>query len=64
MAAAVAKNIDKVAKTTTVNHVLFTGHSAGGAVASLMFAKLLSCAEKDCECLEVHFISPKILTVL
>jgi putative lipase involved disintegration of autophagic bodies len=49
MIPALTKKLAKIAKTTSVKHVLFTGHSAGGAVASLMFAKLLSHMEKECE---------------
>ncbi len=30
-----------------IKHVLFTGHSAGGAVASLAFMHLLGNAKKD-----------------
>ncbi|KAH0561982.1 hypothetical protein GP486_003311 [Trichoglossum hirsutum] len=42
---AVAKHIDALAENkSAVKHVLFTGHSAGGAVASLLFAKFLSLA--------------------
>ena len=35
-------------KHNKVKHVIFTGHSAGGAVASLLFLRSLSIATRDC----------------
>ena len=46
---AVSRQINEVVKIGEVKHVLLTGHSAGGAVASLMFAKYLSHAAADCK---------------
>lgn len=45
----VSKRITEVAKGNSVKHILFTGHSAGGAVASLLYARFLSKAGAECE---------------
>jgi putative lipase involved disintegration of autophagic bodies len=41
------KKIKEILVYNEVKHVLFTGHSAGGAVASLLFAKYLFRAKSD-----------------
>lgn len=43
----VSSRLNEIVKNTEVKHVLLTGHSAGGAVASLMFTKYLSQAAVD-----------------
>jgi predicted lipase len=43
LVSAVEKHINSQPKC---RHVLFTGHSAGGAVASLLFTRFLSVAKK------------------
>jgi len=45
----VSKKIKEITGHSQVKHVLFTGHSAGGAVSSLLFAKYLFLAAADCE---------------
>ncbi|KAH0558381.1 hypothetical protein GP486_004959 [Trichoglossum hirsutum] len=45
-AAALVKYIDSLVANSKAGHVLFCGHSAGGAVASLLFLKYLSNARK------------------
>lgn len=45
----VSKKLAEVARENSVKHILFTGHSAGGAVASLLFAKFFSIAGAECE---------------
>ena len=36
---------------TSIRHVIFTGHSAGGAVASLAFLQTLAVASARCTCM-------------
>ena len=46
----VARQLNRANKDTPGFHVIFTGHSAGGAVASLLFLKSLLEAPTLCEC--------------
>jgi len=39
--------------SSDIKHVLFTGHSAGGAVASLLFANFLCKSAPECKCLAI-----------
>jgi putative lipase involved disintegration of autophagic bodies len=48
-AIALIKYIDTLVANSRAGHVLFTGHSAGGAVASLLFLKYLADARKNGE---------------
>ena len=48
LGSAVTAQIRSVFKAGKIKHVLFTGHSAGGAVASLLFLRSLSVAARDC----------------
>jgi pimeloyl-ACP methyl ester carboxylesterase len=43
-----SKHIEDAIRKRSIKHVLFTGHSAGGAVASLLLAKYLTRAAEDC----------------
>lgn len=45
----VSKYIDDNAKQGNVKHVLFTGHSAGGAVSSLLYLRYLLCGKSKCK---------------
>jgi hypothetical protein len=48
LAPLVSKRIGALIWRYGIKHVLFTGHSAGGAVSSLLFAKYMSLAPTDC----------------
>lgn len=43
-----SKHVKAAITNSLIKHVLFTGHSAGGAVASLLLAKYLSLAAEEC----------------
>jgi acyl-CoA reductase-like NAD-dependent aldehyde dehydrogenase len=45
----VSKKVKEITSHNQVRHILFTGHSAGGAVSSLLFAKHVFCAAVDCK---------------
>jgi len=53
----VAQKIAQEAKKNAVKHVLFTGHSAGGAVASLLFMNFLSRAISDYPSMKFSVVS-------
>ena len=61
------KTLEKVKKLMilgTIKHVLFTGHSAGGAVSSLLFLKLFTCATTEYPSLcfsSITFGSPPVI---
>lgn len=46
--AGIASYIRSVFKAGRIEHVIFTGHSAGGAVASLLFLRFLDVAAHEC----------------
>lgn len=50
----VSSRISRFVQQHRVKHVLFTGHSAGGAVASLLFAHFLCASDPECK----HFFPP------
>lgn len=45
----IEEHINRI-RSTSIRHVLFTGHSAGGAVASMTYLRALSHAKERCEC--------------
>ncbi|MCJ1400342.1 hypothetical protein MMC11_003547 [Xylographa trunciseda] len=62
---AVTTQIRSVLKAGKIEHVLFTGHSAGGAVASLLFLRFLSVAARDYPSMRfscITFGSPPVVT--
>ncbi|KAI9771960.1 MAG: hypothetical protein M1839_002593 [Geoglossum umbratile] len=59
----VVEQIQEATARASIGHVLFTGHSAGGAVASLVFAHLLSTAAQTYPSLKfsnITFGSPPV----
>ena len=45
----VSRHISKLSKSGQPKHIVFTGHSAGGAVASLLYLKFVLNATNNCE---------------
>jgi alpha-beta hydrolase superfamily lysophospholipase len=45
----VSSRVSRLIQQSGAKHVLFTGHSAGGAVASLLFSHVLCKSEPECE---------------
>jgi hypothetical protein len=50
----ISKILQKVVRVGRVKHVLFTGHSAGGSVASLLWLKFLCFGAKTCKSYPFH----------